>query len=299
MAESKKKKYDKSGLTEEQYKQLREELTRTIGISNRFYKQVTETVLQVVKSPSEALLAFANNWQSQINESLKELWESAATIQNDAKIAAPLLVKAGFWFTPSMPFELLLKVENLAKNEGALPEEIEKTIIEYYEDGNWTALTEMVDSWYENEHFANRKHIINDALDAHKAGRYTLSIPTLIPQIEGLLSSIFKQPAGGPTEMFKNALEKEYTDLLYEASKEILLSLATSPVLYGGIAEEYFIPERYPDWLNQRGYKEEQVFNRAAISHGIQINYSTKSNSVRVFLLLDIVYWITRKIDLT
>ena len=130
-------------------------------------------------------------------------------------------------------------------------------------------------------------------------GKYTLSIPALIPQIEGLLSSIIKQPAGDPTRIFKNAIEKEYTDFLSNVSKDILLDFATSPILYGGISDNYFTTERLSYWLDQKGIKEEQLFNRAAILHGVQINYATIANSLRVFLLLDVVYWITRKSDLS
>ncbi len=45
-------------------------------------------------------------------------------------------------------------------------------------------------SAHDSPHFAKRKTIIDDAIAAHFAGKYTLSIPTLFPQIEGLMRDI-------------------------------------------------------------------------------------------------------------
>lgn len=123
-------------------------------------------------------------------------------------------------------------------------------------------------------------------------------MPTLIPQIEGLLSSVIKQTAGDPTRIFKNAVEKEYTDFLSNLSRDILLALATSPVFYGGVAENYFTSERFAYWLNQKVLGKNSHLIGPQFRMGVQINYATKANSLRMFLLLDVVYWITRKADL-
>lgn len=280
-------------------KSLGEQMRSLSGVLFESVKFQADQLQEFSKTFAETFKIIISNWQIDLQPQLRQIAQSlqkvVEPVQEDAKLAAPLLAKARFWITPSMSLVLLRRIREIAEKEGSTPENVETVIIEYYEQDNWLKLKRTVEAWRGDNLFAKRMFIIGDALDAHILGKYTLSIPTLIPQIEGLLSSINKSPAGDPTFIFKNTIEKEYTTFLSNVSRDILLELATSPVLYGGVSESYFNTERFSYWLEQKGLMEEQLFNRAAILHGVQINYATKANSLRVFLLLDIVYWITRK----
>ena len=82
-------------------------------------------------------------------------------------------------------------VEGQATSEEEVREEIDAALGEYFRRDDHAALSEMVHKW--DEHFAPRQHIVHDALWAHKQGRYTLSIPALAAQVEGILRDLTEE----------------------------------------------------------------------------------------------------------
>lgn len=48
----------------------------------------------------------------------------------------------------------------------------------------------LLEQWKEEECYSGRLEILEDALDAHVNGKHTISIPTLLAQIEGVLGAI-------------------------------------------------------------------------------------------------------------
>ena len=222
-----------------------------------------------------------------LGKSVQEMLDRAEV---DAAQVAPLLSQANFWLSPSMDMHLLRKLKEATKAEDATPDLVAVIIVEHYEDEEWAELDEMVSSWGDNPFFANRMHIIDDALEAHIHGKYTLVVPALLTQVEGIASSILDTPAGSSTRLVKSAIAERQGEFLRSASRDILIRFVTSPVGYGGVRQEYFTPERFPEWLKSKGVAETQSINRQGILHGVHVNYASRENSLRVFLLLDVLY---------
>ena len=84
---------------------------------------------------------------------------------------------------PSMPAELVEEIHRRHKDGQSVVEYVSG----WYHADNWRALSDMVDPWEKNNYYKSRMHIIREALWTHQQGRYTASIATLIPQIEGLV----------------------------------------------------------------------------------------------------------------
>lgn len=86
-------------------------------------------------------------------------------------------------------------IQTLAEGRETSEEEVRKELDaalgEYFRRDDHAALSKMVHKW--GEHFAARQHIFRDALWAHKQGRYTLSIPALAAQVEGILRDLTKE----------------------------------------------------------------------------------------------------------
>ena len=227
-----------------------------------------------------------------ITESLKHLTES---IDRHSEVIAPLLQKAKLWYFPSMPEIIQENLLNLVNQGGDISiEQIEQAFIGYYDDNNCINLREMVVSWFDSPIFFKRKDIIEDALEAHISGKFTISIPSLLPQIEGILSSITGKTAGHPGPLLKYAVELGYLDgasSLNALADDIILALVTDPFLFKGGVGDFFTPEKFTEWIKTQGI-ETIPLNRHAILHGVQIDYATQANSLRVFFLLDSVYWI-------
>lgn len=68
---------------------------------------------------------------------------------------------------------------------------LDAEIPEYFRENECAALRDMVDRW---DLFSGwRRCVFEDAFDAHKNGKYTLSVPTLAPQIEGMLREVTEE----------------------------------------------------------------------------------------------------------
>lgn len=123
--------------------------------------------------------------QPQLRKIVRSLQKIVEPVQEDAKLAVPLLAEAEFWITPSMPLELLWRIRGLSEKENSTSENVETVIIKYYEQDNWLALKKTVETWGENKLFAKRMFIINDALDAHASGKKLYRCPPLSHKLKG------------------------------------------------------------------------------------------------------------------
>lgn len=81
------------------------------------------------------------------------------------------------------------------KPDDEVKRELDQAIAEYFHEDDHTRLSEMVAGW--EEHFGEeRYHVFEDALWAHKQGRYTLSIPALAAQVEGIVRDLMGEYGG-------------------------------------------------------------------------------------------------------
>jgi hypothetical protein len=135
--------------------------------------------------------------------------------------------------------------------------------------------------------------IIEDALQAHIAGSYTLTVPALLPLVEGILVSVVggrpPRAQGGLGAFVQATIEAMYMDAMHESSKEAVISYLGGVGVYANVEPEFFTPERFPEWLSARGLIGPQVLHRHAIMHGVQTDYATKENSLRCFFILDVL----------
>ena len=257
------------------------------GSMQRAFSQALQQVVhQQTQALQEAFAAFAELADQRLEEA-----------RSASKAIGPPLIEADFWIPPSAAFELSHRLKTLVDNGQATPDNIRAAIVEYYEAEAFSQLRDMVESWEDNPQFAGRLHIIKDALDAHIAGKYSLSIPALLPQVEGILTSIVgkRNPKvdGGMEKWAGAAIEKGYGTLELEVYKDALIRYITGIKFYGSIRPDYFTPVEYSNWLKTNGLKGSQVLNRHAILHGVQIDYASKENSLRAFFILDVLAWIS------
>lgn len=258
-------------------------------MSKKTYELAQEFITQLqpdLESISKGIIQqFNKAWLPYIDE-LESIRKSEET---HAKRLSTLLSESVLWLTPTMSYSIWATLKALDTTI-ATTKDVEEIFVSQFQKDNWKMLVNMTKEWNENELFKIRSIIIQDALEAHILGKYTLSIPALLPQVEGILSSVTKKSAGRPKKLLSEALRKDQSEFLSEVSEGLLLKLATSSFLYNEIDPIYFSPEKFSEWLSSQGMVEENIMNRHAILHGIQINYPSKINSLRAFLLLDSLY---------
>jgi len=159
---------------------------------------------------------------------------------------------------------------------------ISNAVLGYYHRNNHEILIAMVEKWKNHPLFLPRMHIINDALKAHCEGRYTLSVPALLPHIEGILNEYviannLSAKLGKVNEVCKAVIgEFNGETLSNQAIADTLLyQLQTNTYSFTNFETEF------------RKSANNRHTTRHTVLHGITTNYNKPIHSLRVFVLLD------------
>ncbi|MBC7258480.1 MAG: hypothetical protein H5T65_04475 [Chloroflexi bacterium] len=194
--------------------------------------------------------------------------------------AAEAFNAAGWPIAPSMPIALRDQVARLHRN--GKTRYVSRTIIAYYHRSKYEKLTEAVESWEDHPLFASRMHILRDALAAHRQRKYTLSVPTLLPQIEGVLNDYVTANQlvariGKIEEVYRAAVgDPDAYDLArWAIATTVLYQLQTSTYVFTDFKREL-----------KKSACRRQV-TRHTVLHGIAVRYDRPVHSLKAFLLLD------------
>lgn len=124
--------------------------------------------------------------------------------------------------------------------------------------------------------FASRHAIIGDALAAHRDGKYTLSVPVLLAQADGLAKELIG------SFLFRGNPKKDFARLLSSLEPVgmgfTLDALATPLRSYSTLGKK----PKHPIPGSEQGHA-----NRHDVLHGVSTDYPTKANSLRVVSLID------------
>jgi hypothetical protein len=194
----------------------------------------------------------------------------------EAPEACAVLCQAG-WLKMDRHFSITEVRESLVLHKTQGEAAMNNAILQYFSEDNWASLERMTESWNSIPYLRNRKGIIADALFAHRSGLYTLSVPALLPFVDGLSAEILGSHS-------KNAVAK------FAENRR-----ANDPEIW---------VQGFCDFMAQvfyKGYRFGQdsapYLNRHAILHGRVFDYPSVLNSTRVFLLLDALadFWYERQ----
>lgn len=261
-------------------------------------KQLISPILQ---DAIRTTIAALSQWVEPMLRSqqwLLQLMESEAKKRRVAKA----FEECDLWLAPSMT-ELTDKIVQLYY-EGK-KQVIPSIVTRYYKKNNWDILRKTVSSWEDNSFSRPRMGIIYDALEAHINGKYTLSVPALLPHIEGVATDIVE----------KYHLPKLDKPLIYRGDAYGKKGAITSPSrVFGQVAisalsfEEWVAVESLLCYLEGTMYLSprkvgkklkhfatKDILNRHSILHGAHIKYATPMNSLRCFLALDVLSLIDAK----
>jgi hypothetical protein len=173
-----------------------DEIPRALEIANRHYAAD-------VTAANQALSAYLRIEPS--------LWRLVAELEHFQNYTHYMLVKSftfarGGWHdAPLMeasPEGVQDTVRALADEpDDEVKRKLDAEMSEYFREDDCSVLRNMVDQW---DLFPEwRSRVIDDAFEAHRRGEYTLSIPTLAPQIEGMLRDETGEYGGGNQYIYK------------------------------------------------------------------------------------------------
>ena len=153
---------------------------------------------------------------------------------------------------------------------------IDRFLCSLFSENDAARLKERVEAWFTLPYFADRKEIILDSLEAHKAGKWTLAVPTLLPLADGLMRNVRNRYLRRSKNRNPVIPVKQFVD--YYRRKQ--------PKLFGKSFLIFMHKQIYARFDFDNVASPSSV-NRHAILHGESIDYPTEANSLKVFLLLD------------
>lgn len=204
---------------------------------------------------------------------------------------------------PASQFRYVVK-DLVDKPDEEVKRELDADIPEYFRHNDHAALWDMVDRW---DLFPGwRRQVFEDAFEAHKSGKYTLSVPALAPQIEGMLREATGEYGDGPPlYMWKvnEALDfGKYSRKKPPAAPSVTdLKAAIEELLTLDIHERYERAEqielqhalfRVNELYNSVDFADLQhadSANRNAILHGVAKDYGELA-SVKLFCAVQLVH---------
>jgi len=142
-------------------------------------------------------------------------------------------------------------------------------IVNYFAKDDWALVTAMSEEWLDIPYFKDREPIVRDGIAAHRSGKFTLSVPALLPLAEGLAAEIV-----GPIPNV-NVVKQVARD--WKAQEQELWTQLYVDVVIDVMYDRV-------DFANKPPY-----LNRHFILHGRVPDYATDLNSLRVILLIDSV----------
>lgn len=186
---------------------------------------------------------------------------------------------AGWPIVPSMSLQLIVRVVGLYREKKV--RYASRVIISFYHRRNFEHLNRMVEDWAIHPLFAPRMHILRDALEAHRQGKYTLSVPALLPQIEGILSD-YVVANDIPAKLGK--IYKVYNAALGDPNSHNLARWTVATLLYqlkNNVYDRTDFDKEIEKPINRRR------ITRHTILHGIALKYDKPIHSLKTFVLLD------------
>jgi hypothetical protein len=234
-----------------------DEVLDAIGTLHRNWEAITRVQALAETLPAAGVLRTITD--------VRRLQRILLRLQDDGDRLERMLLSIE-WPPPSeLPAHLLKEVTAAYENEQISADQVEALLVRSYDED---LLNELLARWERNGHLTHRLHILREAIRAHVEGRYVLSVPTLIPQIEGVIAEVFAHRGKITSQHVMRYVNVAFGSGSHfdRAGAEFFLR-----VLLGSFQWGDPIPR----------------FSRHAIVHGADVNYATAANSLRAILILD------------
>jgi hypothetical protein len=168
----------------------------------------------------------------------------------------------------------LLYVLNLSKEKGTPA--VEEYVFRKFRRDKYRLLNRTVRRWWRVPYMNKRKKAIRAAINAHKRRQFELTIPALLPLIDGLAAEIV---VGTPNLKAKTIYAKDAVKI-YNADEAEVWSECVEQVVFGLV---------YRDYDFRTAKRPPSSVNRHGILHGKVVDYGSELNSYRVIFLLDVM----------
>lgn len=224
------------------------------------------------------------NWDETFGPAIAETLQFGLverSVNVDALVRGQLQT-IGLWPAPALvPYPFQDIIRRLSEGDSSWAR---KVLVEHCKP---SFLTQLSEAWWDAPEFTLRKPLLVEAITAHKEGRYVLSIPALLPQIEGIVTD-WMHAALCETEI---PFRQESKTKLF---REALLHLGDRTFAYRRVVEATIsfildgpVLASFKRW---RDTVDDTFPNRHVVEHGDDAVY-TEENSLKLILLLDTLHF--------
>jgi hypothetical protein len=222
-----------------------------------------------------------------IRESTRGIEEAIDRFNPMLAKASAVMARHGWWLVRQLPLSFYSDVAN--HDEEVTREVITNYILAYFSQNQWERLAKMVDGWNFNG-FSSRREHFQDALEVHRQGRYTMTVPGLVFQVEGIVREFILT-----TDNFTHHRFEPVRRIFQEKFDQLNAIPQDRKITYEDVEliENYHnlavLGRLYDTYRPEEGQAPETV-NRHAIGHGLWTGYNTVEASTYLFLILDMLH---------
>lgn len=232
-------------------------------------------VTQQFQSKIESYVTEARETFMAFGEKFRKALEVSAKVMSGLELVTNeflyIMLSIGWPPPVDLPIEQMMTIVKAFKmdNSDSGIRKIENHLILFYDR---KIIDDILDSWKNNILLKNRLPILEAVIHAHHDKNYWLSVPGILPQIEGIVAYGYKHLGEMNGRMMKNYLRS----LLDEQYSKIKIN----PVLFDFISSVLLVGFRH-------GVPLRSNLSRHAILHGADINYGCAENSLKAILTFD------------
>ncbi len=235
-------------------------------------------VLSYLANLPDALQKSTQEWMEETRKNLaaleKQIAEGMAEYERVETEAFAVLTRGG-WLgmerhLTGPQVRTILEIAQRSGDDAA-----NRAIANYFAKDDWALVTAVSEEWFDIPYFKAREAIVRDAIAAHRSGKFTLSVPTLLPLAEGLAAEIVGPI---PNVNVVKHVARDWKTQEQELWTQLYVDVVID-VMYGNV-----------DFANKPPY-----LSRHFILHGRVAGYATDLNSLRVILLVDSVAHLWRE----
>jgi hypothetical protein len=218
----------------------------------------------------------AQRWLDENHESLKLFFQRLAAglaeferyrTEEESKDFATLASGGWVGLERHFSYASIQGAAHLCRTDG--PDAMNTAVLQFFSNNEFAVLGEIADGWASVPYLRDRQAIIRDAISAHKAGQFTLSIPAMLPLAEGLAAEIL----GTSSTRAVQRIAADWKTAEAEAWSQEFWNVVDR-VVY----KSYTFGKDPATYLNRHG-----------ILHGRVVDYANVLNSTRVILLVDVI----------
>lgn len=243
---------------------------RDIGHSIDRALEPLREMAPVLERALEPMRELAAEIQRSLEQPVREFWEWLRVLPEATRLTIVRLAEIGWYMDPTMP---LTTTHALARAFSADDVDAADSHFKKFFDQRVSEIEQELVEAYEH-----RRTVLQDAFEAHRSGKYNLSIPVFLAQADGIWWDRFRK------NLFaKKARTQTAVDVRAELRSEF------SKILFG------VFDTSIPIWKS--GSERSSSFdalNRHQVLHGESTTYGTERNSLQCISFLSFLHWVLR-----